>query len=291
MQDNDSYIFNNYVAAFIDILGQQDELDGCGLLPVFDSDEDRKAFISVARESVGAIQELHNNFNTFFDSFYDTQQEYKLPPELEKDYKAIKKTEVKFQRFSDGLVAYISFSEDSGSLPVNGLYSLIVACGSLCFIGLTSKKPIRAGVDLAWGIELNENELYGCVVSKAYNLESKVAQYPRVVIGSEVVQYLNYLAKEQGDNLHTKYNRVMANTCLSMLCTDPDGQYIVNYLGDYFRENIAENIDNNTFDDAYSYIECQENIYKEQNNTKLLSRYRHLKSYYDFHKSKWKNDV
>jgi len=291
MQESDSFKFSNFVAAFIDLLGQQDDLDGCGLLPVFTSEKDREAFLSVARESIGAIQSLHNNFNTFYESFYDTQREYEVPPKLENDFKSVQKTEVKFQRFSDGLVAYISLSEDSQSLPVNGLYSLIITCGSLCFVGLTTKKPLRAGIDLAWGIELNENELYGCVVSKAYRLESQVAQYPRVVVGNEVVQYLTYLANENEDDLHTKYNRVMANVCLKMLGTDSDGQYIVNYLGDYYRENIANSIDKDAFDDAYSYIEDQEKLYNKQDNAKLLSRYRHLKSYYDFYKTKWKSNV
>jgi len=48
----------NYCISFIDLLGQHDALKGQGLLPIFESEEDHKRFISTLKDSIGAILRL-----------------------------------------------------------------------------------------------------------------------------------------------------------------------------------------------------------------------------------------
>lgn len=171
----ENLIISNYAAVFIDILGQRDSMKNCSLVP-----QNKKEFLAVVRNSIGVISRLHSSFNIFYDSLTKTSINIQIPEEHKEMYNHLQAARLKFQRFSDGLVVFISLAEDSTHSPVNGIYGLIASSGSLCL----SQNPIRGGADIAWGAELNENELYGCVVAKSYELESEVAKYPRIVLGN-----------------------------------------------------------------------------------------------------------
>lgn len=56
------------------------------------------------------------------------------------------------------------------------------ACGLVCFRGLAKGDPVRVGLDIARGVELKDNELYGCVVAKSHSLENQIAGYPRIAV-------------------------------------------------------------------------------------------------------------
>ncbi|HEO66329.1 MAG TPA: hypothetical protein ENI73_10750 [Spirochaetes bacterium] len=280
MGDKD-YQINNFAAAFIDILGQQDQLSGCGLLPDMSVSENKIKFLDKVNKTIGIIQELHKTFDILYETYMENQAGLKVPPEMKEDYERISKTELKYQRFSDGLVLFLSLGEDSESLPVNGLFALIGVCGSLAFMGLTKKQPIRAGLDIAWGVELNDNELYGCVVSKAYRLESIVAQYPRVVVGDEIVNYLKQLNSQVSDDVVTQYNKSLANICLEMIAEDYDGNYIVDYLGSAFTDFIAKELDESAYKDAFDFVLEQEKLWKDEKHTKLVTRYHILRKYFE----------
>jgi hypothetical protein len=101
----------------------------------------------------------------------------------------------------------------------------------MCLTGLGKKNPIRGGLDVAWGVELRNNELYGCVVSRAYNLESRIAQYPRIVVGENLSGYLLACSNDDGKDEYAQFNRKLAVVCMELLDKDSDGAMIINYLG------------------------------------------------------------
>lgn len=280
--DNEDLKVSNYAAAFIDLLGQRDSMKGCGLLP-----ENKEEFIETAKRSVGAISQLHSSFETFYKSLTDNITTLRIPDEHREAFSQFQATELKFQRFSDGLVVFISLANDAQHSPVNGVYGLISAAGSLCLLGLASKKPIRGGADIAWGVELNESELYGCVIAKSYELESEVAKYPRIVLGHEVIGYLNSLLHERGNDVNAQYGRAMAQTCLEMICEAPDGVYMVGFLGEGFKRYIASRLENSVYYEARSYVEAQEKHWRGENNSKLADRYKVLLEYFQVREAEW----
>jgi hypothetical protein len=273
---------SNYAAAFIDLLGQRDIMDGCGLLP-----HNKDEFIEIAKRSVGAISQLHSSFDKFYEALTDNVTTLLLPEEQREAFSHFQATKLKFQRFSDGLVVFLSLANEAQHSPVNGIFGLISAAGSLCLLGLASKKPIRGGADIAWGVELNDSELYGCVIAKAYELESEVAKYPRIVLGKEVVDYLNSLLQLPGNELNTQYGRAMAKACLEMICVAPDGVYMVDFLGEGFRRHIANSLENSVYYDARSYVESQEEHWRGKNSSKLADRYKILLEYFQARESEW----
>jgi hypothetical protein len=49
---------------------------------------------------------------------------------------------------------------------------------------------------LGWQPRSGRGEIYGTALERAYDLESEVAKYPRIVIGDELSKYLNSVLAE-----------------------------------------------------------------------------------------------
>lgn len=280
---DDHLIVQNYAAAFIDLLGQRAALEGCGLAP-----NSKEEFIKIAKQSVGAIQNLHCQFNHFYSAINQGPDSSRVRPEHRELHLRMKRTQLKFQRFSDGLFSYISLVADANHLPINGIYGLISSCGALCFLGLASGQPIRGGLDIAWGVELNQNELYGCVVARSYQLESEAAKFPRIVLGNEMMNYLHQYASMPGQELEVQYVRAMATACLEMIHQDiEDGLFCIDYLGEKFRQYIGSTVDNQIFHDARTFIREQLDLFQSVDDKKLFDRYKILDRYFESRQYVW----
>jgi hypothetical protein len=101
--------------------------------------------------------------------------------------------------------------------------------------------PIRGGIDLGFAMNIGPDEIYGPALASAYHLESKVAAYPRIVVGKTLVSYLKELSDSRPEPEIEKVNCLLANKSLALLTTDDDGNMIVDHLGDYIR-NILQKI-------------------------------------------------
>ncbi len=280
---DDHLIVQNYAAAFIDLLGQRAALEGCGLIP-----DSKEEFIKIAKQSVGVIQNLHDQFSDFYSAINQGPDPSSVKQEHRELYFRMQRTQLKFQRFSDGLFSYISLVSDVNHLPINGIYGLISSCGALCFLGLASGQPIRGGLDIAWGVELNQNELYGCVVARSYQLESEAAKFPRIVLGNEMMNYLHQCASMPGQEIEVQYARAMATTCLDMIHQDiEDGLFCIDYLGEKFRQYIGATVDDKIFYYARTYIREQLERFQAENNKKLFDRYKRLDKYFESRQHVW----
>lgn len=273
---------NNYAAVFIDLLGQRDALRGCGLLP-----DKLDEFIPIARKTIGPIVGLHNEFRQFYESLQAQSDPSVVAEENREKYLKATRTALRFQRFSDGLVAYLSLAHDQDYFPINGVYSLIAASGSLCFLDLAKRQPLRGGLEIAWGAELNEDELYGCVVAKSYELESKIAKYPRIALGSEIVGYLENHARLPGDDLDTQYIRELARICTAMIVVADDGVPMVDYLGAGFKKYIANNVTDELYTKAAQFVDSQIVHWERIGNDTLHARYLELRKYFEKNKENW----
>jgi hypothetical protein len=271
---NGDLVMSNYAAAFIDLLGQRAQLAGCDLLP--DRVED---VVPLARASIAQVRWLHKMFADFYRGLtaelMDGDKRFDHPRVSE-----IRAVSLKYQRFSDGLVFYVSLMGPPRPEILNGVYGLVAASGALCLLGLSCERPIRGGIAVAWGAELNENELYGCVMARAYELESKVAAYPRIVVGEHLPGYLASLGQLEGDDVAVRYTRELASVTLSLLGRDRDGTPIVDYLGQGFRKYIATTLKPEDYGDAKAFIEKQLDHWRSVGDEKLTRRYTALKDYF-----------
>ncbi len=277
----------NYCASFIDLLGQRDALKGQNILPDVRNEDIKKEFMTVVKNSVGVIIKLQKQADNFRQSYSKPFPTRDLLNEEEKLlYDKMKAQKPKQQRWSDGLVFFSPLGGENNHCPMNAIFEIFGLSGVLCFIGLANSKPIRGAIEISWGIELHDNELYGAVVKNSYELESQIVQSPRIVVGQHAIDYLKAHCAEpidENDKL-AAYNRNLAEMCLNMIAIDQDGYHILDYLGITFTNAVTKEQKSKLYEYAYSFI-CKE--YEEHfrnRNTKLAIRYAWLKGYYDQNK-------
>lgn len=285
MNNKESYNIAHYCVSFIDILGQRLEYKDEGLLPEFKSKEEKEKFELKVRNTIGKIDFLQLAADKFVNaviSFKSPDRE-KLSPDRREIYDKVKEVHLIRQRWSDGLVYFISLGEGDVKCPIQGVYIQLITICYLCFFGLISKIPLRGSMDIAWAEELHKGELYGAAVAKAYELENNVAQYPRMVVGQRVVDYLIFnLNKSVSDN-YDEVDKIFAKTSLNMLAQDFDGYYVAHYLGEAFQHMVSQNLHKDMYQEALNFIQEQCKKWKDERNTKLSWRYNQLLLYFLSH--------
>ena len=270
---------NYFMVAFLDLLGQKDAMNKFKGLPNIKNEKEMEEFYSICRETFGAINTLHSLIKDFFDGYLKESILDRVIP----------RTDIKFQRFSDGLVIFVSLRQNLNEVPVQGIFGVLGACASVCLGHLAVGKPLRGGIEVGLGIEMNENELYGPVIAEAFNLENRVARYPRIVVGKVLMDYLWKKKTLAATDPNSKYASELANCCLELLVSDLDGYPIIDYLGEGFIKHMADKLDSKLFMMAHDYVKKQLDVWKKEQNTKLAFRYNFLINYFESRNRLWKN--
>jgi hypothetical protein len=277
----------NYCVSFIDLLGQREAIRDQGLLIPIESEEQRKAFHDILRNSIGAIIKLHERAESMLAPLLkqnlDSPRRAALPPEQHAIWDDMQRTRIESQRWSDGLVSFVCLGDTGITCRMNGVFGIFGLAGTLCLLGLASGNPIRGAIEIAWGVELHPGELYGPAVARAYELESEVANYPRIVIGPEAVKFLKAHAVNPEQDLCSQTDRELATLCLNMLVQDADGHWLLHYLGDTFQIAITHGQHVELYGKARKFVIDQLFTHQAQRNTKLAFRYSHLLQYFDAH--------
>lgn len=286
-QASDPSIANNYVISFIDILGQQKALKGHGLLPVVESPEDHARFIETLRATIGPIMRLHTSSEELlkgFDKPSPSPFRESLSPELKAKWDAALRAKVTIQRWSDGLVSFISLGNNVHVSPLSGIMRIFASAGAQCFMGLASGVPMRGAIDIAWGVEIRPGELYGAAVARAYELESTYAQYPRIIVSPRAIEYLQSCINNMGNDFISTMNGEIAKLCLGIIAQDADGFAIVHYLGVNFQQLVSHSVHNEIYPFANQFVNDQLKLHIRSGESKLAFRYHHLAAYFKLYK-------
>lgn len=273
----------NYCVSFIDLLGQRALLDGQGLLP--SNEEEQKRFDEILPKSVGAILHLQEKAEEILNPFLnrrDSPSRDALPQDQQAVGDEMLATRIKTQRWSDGLMLFHSLGDKGVRCHTNGIYALFLMAGTICMLGLATKDPIRGAIEIGWGVELHPGELYGAAVASAYTLESEVAQYPRIVIGNNIIKLLQTYYSDSKQDPCSLYEKKQAEICFNMLLEDIDGHLILHYLGDQFIAIIGhQSLHADLYARAKEFILEQIELHRSNKNTKLAQRYFQLLNYFN----------
>lgn len=283
--EQDQWQAKNYCVGFVDLLGQRAALRNQHLVAPSVDDPKHLDFIKAIRSSVGAIIKLQEDAGAFLEQSSRSFQ----PPPLDSEekraaYEAMRRTHRKEQWWSDGILLYASLAEADGLCPINGVYEIVVTLGCLCLLGLAQRRPIRGAVDVAWGVEIRDGQFYGAALSRAYQLESEVAGYPRIVISADAVEFLNCLAHSDAPHPQDyigSFNRELGRLCLQFLTTDADGYAIVDYLGVPFQNLITGSCHANLYSKAREFVAEQRELFTRTGDSKLAFRYAFLDAYFE----------
>lgn len=280
---DDKLTFGHYLVAFVDLLGQRERLRKLNALPCDEGGPEYSEFVQIVKQTIGAVHDLQKTAKEFFRDF--TKNDANNPLDALIAFGKLNNSEIKFQHFSDGLVIYVPLRVDDQYSPAKGVYGALIACGGLCLLGLAKRRPVRIGISIGVAAELHENELYGKVIADAYELESYVAQYPRVVVSDEVTNYLLGYANSscEKEDFDCYMQKKLADASLKMLARDFDGRCIVNYLGAFFRHHLMSDTNKLVYEHAKSFIDDELKKHQEAQNSKLAFRYALLHGYFHEH--------
>ncbi len=275
-----------YAVAYIDILGQQDCLRNIKGLPNPDSSKEIEEFTQSLKDTYGTVQSMRESFRNSFDmiaNFDGRIDQNQFSAEESEIFKAAINPSISSFAFSDFITIYMSLRKEESAIniPISGIHGMLGAAGIVSLAFLAVGHPIRGGIDVGIAFEIDNGEVYGPALARAYSLESNISQYPRITIGEEMVNYLRVCANQNpnGDKVK-EIEKIMANQCIKYIAVDDDGIPFIDYLGKEFQEKHMPDSDD-LKRDAYNFIVRKSNQYKEEKNSKLAFRYALLRNYFD----------
>lgn len=282
--------FQYYLVAFIDVLGQKaafKEIQGLPRTP-----EDKSRLAKALNKTIKFLEFYRGGIKKFFDNFAQpTEIAKEIPVDKKYLFDEIRKSEIKFNGFSDFIQLFVSLrTETHFCNAMNGVFAAMSAAGVMSLIALAAKHAVRGGIDVGTGIEWTDGEIYGPALNSAYLLESRKAQYPRILVGEGLLNFLKF-QNEQPESIYSNYCKSIARLCEGMIFKDTDGLLALDYLGQGFRRAFADVPTDDTpkseevLDDlikkAQKFIREELERWQQKENKKLANRYRLLQDYFD----------
>ena len=221
--------FSLYVVAFVDLCGQRAALKKVrGLTPLVSTEDDRW---QVLRSCAFNVRTLRDEFATCMRQFQESPPPDTLPLAAREKQAAARRFDYNLFNFSDSLVISVPLHIASRE-PATAATGLLITLHSIAMttLGMLQRGiAIRTGVDAGYGIGgLFEHEVYGPVALSAYELESKVASFPRAVVGKGVESAILAFEALARDNPHKEGCRragLAAGQCRRLLCQLPGEEH------------------------------------------------------------------
>jgi hypothetical protein len=269
--------------AYLDILGQRRKLRQFSRLPK-DDPETRQ----LLRETAGVVLRLRQLSRTCFETLQkDSPFTPLLPPYVQQIMKEGKES-VKTLGFSDSFIMWVPFGGDEKQVrSIIGVYSCMAACCLLQLMALCEGRPIRGGIEVGPALELNDAEVYGPVLEKAHFIESLLADYPRIVVGDELLKYLEVTGPRARTTLLGPTIESLATDARRLVTQDSDGLWMLDFLGERVSELSEAVVRQKLFAMAQNYIDQQKQVAYDDQDHKHLSRYFRLGAYFEERAAGW----
>lgn len=221
---NDRYVSSTQVCdfalAYIDLLGHRDLYRNCLVRPPESDVEGRQRFLESITKIAASIATVQDRITGSINAIKTAHKEL-LGVEIDDSV-------LKAQWFSDGVCLFAKIDEKDPFLSVSILWSMLHSCAHLLVTNLAMGFPLRCGVAVGSGFELREGEIYGPVLSLAYETESRVAIYPRIALDESLCKsYRELKATRMGCDPRFKRDPFMLFESLAGV--DFDGVPIVDY--------------------------------------------------------------
>jgi hypothetical protein len=271
----------HHLVAFLDVLGQRDRFRD---LRQPRTPEESAAVAEVLRQTAGFVLELRRIFGEQFQGF-----EAGLTNVRKQTNTPIRP---KFVGFSDSFVTSVPLHNRGGELvPIVTVFSALAAAAIVMLTSLASRHPLRGGIDVGLATEIGPEEIYGTALERAYSLESKEADYPRIVIGDELWHYLQVaLANYQMQATPAAQSiAAIIGRITELISTDSDGKKILDYLGPIMVEHAgsANTTAEKMVRPAYEFVLKEQKRVSGAGDPKLTARYKALRGYIESRLPLW----
>lgn len=273
-----------YVVGFFDILGQKDALRTLSGLPNSSDAEDINNFHRVLKSTYGAVAGFRKMFSAFFDGYNKSRPPpFELTNEQHALLKGMVGNSIKSHTFSDFITVYCALKKDEDTLlPIKSVYGVLRSAAATSLSSLAMKHPVRGALDIGVGIEIDSNEVYGAPLARAYELESTIASYPRIVIGKELLEYIAISQMLEGTDIISVATREIAEACAKLLVEDSDGVVFVDFMGKEILDSLVDPSQMRAVVlKSYDFVVGEYEKFTKNNSIKIANKYSLLKEYMD----------
>lgn len=250
-----------------------------------------EALLVAVRDSLGVVRLLRSLVDIFKDQsdaavvHEDSPLRGRSPDEIA-TARWVQRRRVRDLRWSDGVVLYAPLWDTHEHACVMGLFDIVCRTVALMLMQLSIGKPIRGGVDVGTGIEVEE-QLFGAALVKAYMLESQVAQHPRIVVGEALADYVGVACDAPGSDLEAQFARKLACRMRDLLARDEDHQWILDYAGPQARFIFQSAEPSGLLSQAREFVNSSRQRWRDEGNAKLFERYSKVARYLDARAHLW----
>ncbi len=229
-----------HIVALVDLLGQGTKLEGFGGIPR--TPREKKAFGRLMLATFGTVNRFRERvilLNASSPQIHRVPDEVgkKLSPRQLRLLSDIPEPAIGYQFFTDLALLKINLSGQTGCGPLVSLYSLFRQLGLLMLTQLAEGVLFRGAVEAGICAELDENDLYGQAVGRAYVLESRTAVYPRIVIGEHLIDYVKSFSERRLAKEERMIGEAYADIIDRCLMRDADDAFVLSYLDPVFRKS------------------------------------------------------
>lgn len=276
-----------YMIACFDILGQKSKMTA---LKIPRNEDEYQEAITVVQQTAGEVLRLRQAFD---EQITGATKRFasRLPSDRDRAmYDRYMYTEPLHWSFSDTCVVAIPWMDDRIAASAAGLYRTLGAAAYLWLRGLATEHPIRGGIDVGVGIDIEEGEVYGPALASAHHAESKVAGYPRVVVGRKFIELLKSIIQAAPEDRH-KTDRdfqlwlasEFGKGALNYICQDSEGVFMIDCLkkGVLTPDKSLEEDHQVLVTAAFDYVKSQLDAAGKVGDEKLVRRYKILKQYFE----------
>ena len=231
-------VFGPHVVTLIDFLGQASELAKWDFVP--ETPEQEAEWTAAVRRSMGRVLTWRKKFEGIFSQSeadsdrYVKQAAAGQPAERRRELDEYRQTSLNTAHFSDTLIFCSPLQNEQGYWQVSRVADMIHTCGVLMLTALASKTVFRGAIEVGMLGRYPTGDPYGPALAKAHSIEAKLAKYPRIVIGPDLISYLNAIKENPDTSRTAQANRGIVGLCEKSISKDTDGLVIVDYLSDDF---------------------------------------------------------
>lgn len=287
----DEATFSHYMIGVFDVLGQSQKLRKQAGVPLRDDPVERQQLVANLKDTAGVVLGFRRMFRMFFDAAaQSTGRADSLPEPQRSEMRAAMASNTLLWGVSDAIFVAVPLDwERHPAARVVDVFRSLLAAGSVWLAALSTNHPIRGGMEIGTGIDIEPGEIYGQGLEAAYHLESRVAGCPRIVVGPACVNFLKAVKRSEETSVDWRLAASAADLCLSMVREDTDGHTVVDGLGQTMLEQSREVPDfREQFPRAYDYVRTQCRHFRETGNVELASGYEALCEYFDERAPKWR---
>jgi hypothetical protein len=279
-----------YAVAYLDVLGTAQRLEKLEGLTLESEIKPGTKDHELLMETVLPVVAYRELLNRYFEGFRQSQGLDSLQPEQREKMRAIAESCIQNYGFSDSLYAVARFaSQDDWFTPSVGMFTILFGSCLAMAISLSQKCPLRGGIDVGKGVTLPGNENFSNALVRALKLERHIAGHPRIVIGDSMYRLLETIANlgyTEGDGKRAVDTARRAKRFITE--DDSDGRYILDYLGQGFRDHVGPGYFADVIQPAHNFVLAEHARLLKERDVKLAPRYGEVKRYFEKRLPLWR---